>query len=217
MLQKAVHEAKFQHTATRRWLLVLKTGKIPTIMFQHTATRRWLLNLCNLILQCVIVSTHSHPKVAANTRGVSNLSNLVSTHSHPKVAAFCVPARLFHENSFNTQPPEGGCLSLQLVHQVFYQFQHTATRRWLLRIRRISCVPRCFNTQPPEGGCFLCLYLSHTCDKVSTHSHPKVAASQRQSNPKQPRFQHTATRRWLPILNAVRSKCSAIASNLPNI
>ena len=34
-----------------------------------------------------IVSTHSHPKVAAGYGYVLNSYNIVSTHSHPKVAA----------------------------------------------------------------------------------------------------------------------------------
>ena len=79
-------------------------------MFQHTATRRWLhlFSLLNKIAS--IVSTHSHPKVAAKLFEPLGLISLVSTHSHPKVAAF----------------PNGiGCLANLL-------FQHTATRRWLL-------------------------------------------------------------------------------------
>ena len=34
--------------------------------FQHTATRRWLLSLFSKFSSELIVSTHSHPKVAAN-------------------------------------------------------------------------------------------------------------------------------------------------------
>ena len=55
-------------------------------------------------------------------------------------------------------------------------FQHTATRRWLPRPTTPPLSGRGFNTQPPEGGCTVgelnILYLH----KVSTHSHPKVAA-----------------------------------------
>jgi len=79
----------------------------------------------------------------------------VSTHSHPKVAAEREKARV----------------------QWIAEFQHTATRRWLLFAMR--------------GG---------VRDKVvSTHSHPKVAAfidSGYISDLTE--FQHTATRRWLP-------------------
>ena len=56
---------------------------------------------------------------------------------------------------FNTQPPEGGCHVGFLGAMPPAVFQHTATRRWL----------------PDE-------IRSH-CEKikVSTHSHPKVAAA----------------------------------------
>ena len=33
-----------------------------------------------------------------------------------------------------------------------------------------------FNTQPPEGGCIADWLLAGVISKVSTHSHPKVAA-----------------------------------------
>ena len=55
----------------------------------------------------------------------------VSTHSRPKAAAYsCILPRTWL-GSFNTQPPEGGCLAA------------------------IITIPAtiCFNTQPPEGGC----------------------------------------------------------------
>ena len=39
----------------------------------------------------VLVSTHSHPKVAAFQREMPDLLLEVSTHSHPKVAARLMP------------------------------------------------------------------------------------------------------------------------------
>ena len=100
--------------------------------------------------------------------------------------------------SFNTQPPEGGCKQGGNARHTKHRFQHTATRRWLLN----NCVNRIFNFS------------------VSTHSHPKVAASPGRAmflligsfNTQPPEggcdrqqlgvavsteFQHTATRRWL--------------------
>ena len=53
---------------------------------------------------------------------------------------------------FNTQPPEGGCLLVQIRHT------------------RIEG----FNTQPPEGGC-KCAVLVFAFTRVSTHSRPKAA------------------------------------------
>ena len=144
----------FQHTATRRWLLTFYIverlfrhrfntqppeggcisgvkGCTVRIKFQHTATRRWLLGLVRLDLAPIKVSTHSHPKVAAEMNKALYGQQQVSTHSHPKVAAYdCQEKRRGYE-SFNTQPPEGGCK--------LNEFQD-----WLMSG---------FNTQPPEGGC----------------------------------------------------------------
>ncbi len=35
---------------------------------------------------------------------------MVSTHSRPKAAAFIDDKGKYNSGSFNTQPPEGGCL-----------------------------------------------------------------------------------------------------------
>ena len=79
----------------------------------------------------------------------------VSTHSHPKVAARIDIHSPLWIGSFNTQPPEGGCRCHSCSFLVqFRRFQHTATRRWL-RQERLS---------------------RDKLVKVSTHSHPKVAA-----------------------------------------
>ena len=56
-----------------------------------------------------MVSTHSHPKVAAKLAQRFDMGSSVKTHSHPKVAA-----------------------AVKLVDRMFQRlFQHTATRRWL--------------------------------------------------------------------------------------
>ena len=55
--------------------------------FQHTATRRWLRGYMSDLASRINVSTHSHPKVAARITLARNLPPVVSTHSHPKVAA----------------------------------------------------------------------------------------------------------------------------------
>ena len=128
----------FQHTATRRWLLqpwffiaVTRTGfntQPPeggcyahfgadglAKLFQHTATRRWLLLLSALSALDYLVSTHSHPKVAANDPYVQSDITRVSTHSHPKVAACFLARSSSIINGFNTQPPEGGCQVLLIL------------------------------------------------------------------------------------------------------
>ena len=121
---------KFQHTATRRWLRYSVHSVTHYHQFQHTATRRWLRQLIALKTLrngfntqppeggCYLpfsqntllgVSTHSHPKVAANCDGLAISGRFVSTHSHPKVAALNPFLQLSILGCFNTQPPEGGC------------------------------------------------------------------------------------------------------------
>ena len=56
-----------------------------------------------------LVSTHSHPKVAAANHWRAEAAKEVSTHSHPKVAASTAINGLLEQARFNTQPPEGGC------------------------------------------------------------------------------------------------------------
>ena len=100
------------------------------------------------------VSTHSHPKVAAATATKSTISTGVSTHSHPKVAAYFDALLKTIVDSFNTQPPEGGCPGVPAAATNPVQFQHTATRRWLrVELAAFGGLHRRFNTQPPEGGC----------------------------------------------------------------
>ena len=99
------------------------------------------------------VSTHSHPKVAAEwiaefgdeqpfqhtaarrrllTPIVKRFCTLhVSTHSRTKAAACSCKHHWAKLRGFNTQPHEGGCSNLKGFR---YQI-------------------RCFNTQPHEGGC----------------------------------------------------------------
>ena len=79
--------ARFQHTATRRWLPSGCSHDLSYYWFQHTATRRWLRLPSTSGGVFAIVSTHSHPKVAASRRFFSRKQSTVSTHSHPKVAA----------------------------------------------------------------------------------------------------------------------------------
>ncbi len=76
-------------------------------------------------------------------------------------------------SSFNTQPPEGGCIfPAQSKHHaevstrsrpkaagrawsgftVRTSFQHAAARRRLADIQAAALYRRGFNTQPPEGG-----------------------------------------------------------------
>ena len=143
----------FQHTATRRWLLInpvtgdevggfntqppeggcTMSARVSHLTpFQHTATRRWLPP--PLKPRSDPKSFNTQPPEGGCLHHVEMTHALfsVSTHSHPKVAAFLI------SNNYNFN----------------FAFQHTATRRWL-------------------HGCRL---LRSIWQKVSTHSHPKVAA-----------------------------------------
>ena len=58
------------------------------------------------------------------------LHSEVSTHSRLKAAGKAVKTFIAAQESFNTQPPEGG---------------------WLINFQTVFDTD-CFNTQPPEGG-----------------------------------------------------------------
>ena len=79
-------------------------------MFQHTATRRWLPLLWAFKR---ITKWFQHTA----TRRWLLVNSLVKS-------IYC--------NSFNTQPPEGGCILQNVYYARIWKFQHTATRRWLL-------------------------------------------------------------------------------------
>ncbi len=60
------------------------------------------------------VSTHSRPKAAAGRAYLVGERGPVSTHSRPKAAADQNKWYPVTFDSFNTQPPEGGCLQIVL-------------------------------------------------------------------------------------------------------
>ena len=176
-------------------------------MFQHTATRRWLLSSLFLSAPKALVSTHSHPKVAAfschihkplllsfNTQppeggccprpGGSERQGLVSTHSHPKVAAILGDLVIFIAVCFNTQPPEGGCFYGRQNIKNHTGFNTQPPEGGCPQNLRLDCRTGGFNTQPPEGGC-------SRLNTILTVSRP---------------FQHTATRRWLLMRLATAGK-----------
>ena len=166
----------FQHTATRRWLLLTcghlnhcasfntqppeggckKPKNVYHLMmkFQHTATRRWLRKFFRLLTTIYLVSTHSHPKVAAQANQCGQTVISCFNTQPPEGGCEYIVSGFSFNSGFNTQPPEGGCAPV--LHFIFLllKFQHTATRRWLLSVTRYGI-----------------LSIS-----VSTHSHPKVAA-----------------------------------------
>ena len=100
--------------------------------FQHTATRRWLVLGFVTAVAEIPVSTHSHPKVAGRPA-----CNIWHWHWFQHTAtrrwlASSIADTDFLSSSFNTQPPEGGWGTRLGAVSVSRGFQHTATRRWLV-------------------------------------------------------------------------------------
>ena len=176
------------------------------MLFQHTATRRWLPKRACFALRFLIVSTHSHPKVAAL-----------------KFLRLVFPVLLFQHTATRRW-----LLLVKSQTLTSGLFQHTATRRWLHRDEAADLIledvsthshPKVaaigillvlirfhrFNTQPPEGGCLLVVQPEHQSNRFNTQ--PPEGGCQ----PKVQRlllvamFQHTATRRWLPKLVLLRA------------
>ena len=125
-----------------------------------------------------LVSTHSHPKVAACPPETHCQSMCVSTHSHPKVAATAPLTMIATPRRFNTQPPEGGCPNKPVIP-----------------------LTACVSTHSHPKVAAKRILLSNQRRSVSTHSHPKVAAPNAGHCKILYAFQHTATRRWLPVVN----------------
>ena len=78
-----------------------------------------------------MVSTHSRPKAAGGYKLLTGLGQKVSTHSRSKAAGTVAPKSQPRHQRFNTQPPEGGWLTLLLSNWLPSKFQHTAARRRL--------------------------------------------------------------------------------------
>ena len=79
-------------------------------------------------------------------------AHAVSTHSRPKAAGRCTGnfGGIF---GFNTQPPEGGCHTVQTCVSSMISFQHTAARRrlvWPLERRIVALVST--HSRPKAAG-----------------------------------------------------------------
>ena len=170
--------AKFQHTATRRWLPHGKVGLVNKLeWFQHTATRRWLPLDYAKSSKNLQVSTHSHPKVAAQWQNSSLQIGCLFQHTATR--------RWLQE-------PEKGKKEKK-------EFQHTATRRWLPKQESRTLRWLRFNTQPPEGGCVLSLSLMRKIQRFQHTATRRWLLEKAFTYVKDMAFQHTATRRWLPM------------------
>ena len=144
-------------------------------MFQHTAARRRLEAKSISFAKMGQVSTHSRPKAAGYGSNSSFQNDGVSTHSRPKAAGLCRTAIPIHPKRFNTQPPEGGWVTLlnQSINQSM--FQHTAARRRLARpgadAEQIAGVST--HSRPKAAG-ITNIQVGEIVN-VSTHSRPKAA------------------------------------------
>ena len=183
----------FQHTAARRRLTAAFRCRAAGRSFNTQPPEGgWVSDVHFVPLSQV--STHSRPKAAVGT-----LKSIVGFSVFQHTAA---RRRLHHQRPdpspggrFNTQPPEGGCISKYALkgaenvsthsrpkaagvkkspRNSVVWFQHTAARRRLPQQHpRAGAIHR-FNTQPPEGG-----WTFYVIDDSKTM------------------FQHTAARRRL--------------------
>ena len=126
--------------------------------------------------------------------------------------------------SFNTQPPEGGCgynprktrappavstHSRPKAAAIFFAalfipiIVSTHSRPKAAAYTKTTPAPHkcCFNTQPPEGGCRCEGSPNDRIEIVSTHSRPKAAASpSRQLSPLQKVSTHSRPKAAAPYI-----------------
>ena len=98
------------HSRPKAAASVLLNATVSFSAFQHTAARRRLRELSQDFQAQENVSTHSRPKAAASNYIHFPAWLGVSTHSRPKAAAERWYGSRYSSFSFNTQPPEGGCI-----------------------------------------------------------------------------------------------------------
>ena len=101
--------------------------------------------------------------------------------------------------SFNTQPPEGGCLKTIRIAAKVYSFNtqppEGGCRFTASRYTHISS----FNTQPPEGGCDETKYAPGEKVRFNTQPPEGGCRCHSQAGKASNMFQHTAARRRLLI------------------
>ena len=100
-------------------------------LFQHTATRRWLRRLLSWYKLITCFNTQP-PEGGCIIKGISKIIIKGFNTQPPEGGCDDTIVPISSLKSFNTQPPEGGC---NLDNNGYFwvdEFQHTATRRWLL-------------------------------------------------------------------------------------
>ena len=130
------------------------------------------------------------------------------------MAAEIINAPTVIPECFNTQPPEGGCLAHPSTTKLKRVSTHSHPKVAAQAPHRLRLLLLRFNTQPPEGGCQVRIPGICTGENVSTHSHPKVAATSNLPKLKAVfPFQHTATRRWLPVIGFTQRPSQVVSTH----
>ena len=101
-----------------------------------------------------LVSTHSHPKVAAlgffTIHAAPAMFQHTATRRWLRWGAWACPLPI----SFNTQPPEGGCARKRRTNWPWKpRFNTQPPEGGCSTSKTAPAASLCFNTQPPEGGC----------------------------------------------------------------
>ena len=106
------------------------------------------------------VSTHSRPKAAGEDYPLGVHTVSVSTHSRPKAAGSVGGRNYALSTGFNTQPPEGGWFTPDIILGIRQSFNTQPPEGGWIRQIRIKPIRQIrFNTQPPEGGWLSLIYL----------------------------------------------------------
>ena len=124
---------QFQHTAARRRLRCTHSDLCITNLCFNTQPPEG--GCCKRLRYNQINRQFQHTAARRRLQWLfQELSALfdVSTHSRPKAAAHRIFPHLKAIFGFNTQPPEGGCVTYLIALSHALEFQHTAARRRLL-------------------------------------------------------------------------------------
>ena len=140
----------------------------------------WLFGICAYNCLLLFQHTAARRRLAEKHRPKTDPEK-VSTHSRPKAAGIKFAVVVRKPCSFNTQPPEGGWVSDDVLYKALDGF----------------------NTQPPEGGCeesrhslILSLFQHTAARRRLGDGVYKVSTTEK--------FQHTAARRRLAPFGVVR-------------
>ena len=144
-------------------------------VFQHTAARRRLPphphgRPPNLLFQ----HTAARRRLPCNQRGYGGTDSFNT--QPPEGGCGKRAMKNQRQKSFNTQPPEGGCSPFCGRRCAGTSFNTQPPEGGCATGQAERLATNCFNTQPPEGGCELYKALIRANVSVSTHSRPKAAA-----------------------------------------